>query len=544
MHLKFNPAVLLKASLLFCSLIQVLEGSAQCNDFSVPTPYNANNTNRGMMFNIVTGSNAVTISSLDVNLLTGASDNYQLYYKSGSYVGSETNAAAWTLAGTSGSVTSLGNNIATPIPLSLSITIPAGSTYGFYFTAISTAGGVRYTNSSAYTTIANDANISIEGGIGKNLPQFGVDYNYRSANCTVHYITGSYTNAAVTTTNAVALVSNQSSSGTNIYAESCTKLICKITGSGASPISGSVIAKAWIESIQPTGLEYVKRHYEIAPGANAGTATGLVTLYFTQAEFTSFNSVSALPLPTSAGDATGKANLLIEYRPGTSSTGTGLPNTYTATGAININPADANIVWNSSASRWEVSFNATGFGGYFVKTNSVVLPLELISFSGNNNRLYNHLQWETANQVNTSHFELESSTNAITFKRVAVINAKEPNVNTYNYTDTPKTSGTMYYRLKIIDINDSYSYSKTINVYPNNTTTACSIYPNPATDIITINADNSLVNTRAILLAVNGRRLQSITLNSNNVQFSTRTLARGIYFLQFENGSVLRLIKQ
>jgi hypothetical protein len=46
----------------------------------------------------------------------------------------------------------------------------------------------------------------------------------------------------------------------------------------------------------------VQRHYEIAPTNNASTATGRVTLYFTQAEFTNFNNdpLSVLDLPADA----------------------------------------------------------------------------------------------------------------------------------------------------------------------------------------------------------------------------------------------------
>jgi hypothetical protein len=67
-------------------------------------------------------------------------------------------------------------------------------------------------------------------------------------------------------------------------------------------------------------------------------------------------------LPTGTADATGKANLRIEKRTGTSSDGTGNINTYGT--ASTIDPADADIIWNATTTRWEVSFDVTGFSGF------------------------------------------------------------------------------------------------------------------------------------------------------------------------------------
>jgi Mycoplasma protein of unknown function, DUF285/Bacterial Ig-like domain (group 3) len=149
------------------------------------------------------------------------------------------------------------------------------------------------------------------------------------------------------------------------FANPSTTLLVFVNPVAPNAISGNTTAKVWIETTQST--QFVKRHYEITPVANATTATGKVTLYFTQQEFTDFNAVNVSKLPTGPTDAAGIGNLIIEKLPGSSSNGTGLPNTYTGT-PVTINPADADIVWNAGASRWEVSFDITGFGGFFVKS--------------------------------------------------------------------------------------------------------------------------------------------------------------------------------
>lgn len=157
---------------------------------SLPTSYISNNSNKGEMFNIV-ATNTVTILCFDLNLILGSNGNYEIYYKVGSYVGSESNAAAWTLIGSNPSVPCVGFDVPSPMNIPINIVIPAGQTYGFYVTATSTAAttGIRYTNNSGYTNIASDANISINGGIGKSYP-FGTNFNNRSFNGTVHYSVG------------------------------------------------------------------------------------------------------------------------------------------------------------------------------------------------------------------------------------------------------------------------------------------------------------------------------------------------------------------
>lgn len=186
---------MLKSTILYIAFIALSTTQitiAQCTSIgnSLATPYVSNNSNKGEMFNIV-ATNTVTIICFDLSLINGSSGNYEIYYKVGSYVGSESNAAAWTLIGSNPSVPSLGFDLPSPMDIPINLVIPAGQTYSFYVTATDPAStaGIRYTNNAGYTTIASDANIAIAGGIGKAYP-FGTNFNNRSFNGTVHYAIG------------------------------------------------------------------------------------------------------------------------------------------------------------------------------------------------------------------------------------------------------------------------------------------------------------------------------------------------------------------
>ncbi len=310
---------------------------------------------------------------------------------------------------------------------------------------------------------------------------------------------------------------------------------------GSSPINGNTTAKVWIEGTQPA--QYAKRHYEITPAANASTATGKITLYYTQAEFDDFNAVSAVDLPNDPADAAGKANLLIEKRSGVSSDGTGLPSTYTGS-VVTIDPADTDIIWNSTQNRWEISFDVTGFSGFFVKTLSGLLPLHLLNFSAGKQTGYNKLQWVTTNEVNTNHFIIERSADGSSFITIGTVAARSDGNNNYSYNDNTVNNSKVYYRLKMVDNNGSFTYSNIVFI-KNDGKNAVTIYPNPAADIVNINLGSStLTNSEARLFDANGRLLKSIQLKSTTQQIDISNLANGLYILKLEDGSLFKIIKQ
>ncbi|WP_343640744.1 S8/S53 family peptidase [Chryseobacterium sp.] len=158
--------------------------------------------------------------------------------------------------------------------------------------------------------------------------------------------------------------------GYNYFTNSC-QLISRIEKETASTVTGNVTAKVWVDNAQPN---YVARRYEINSDANTTTATGKVTLYFKQSDFDAYNLTNGVKLPTSPTDVANKANLLIEKYTGTSTTGTVA--SFGGTATI-ITPNIADIIWNDTYQYWEVSFQTTGFGGYFVKTGTTLGTAEV-----------------------------------------------------------------------------------------------------------------------------------------------------------------------
>lgn len=95
------------------------------------------------------------------------------------------------------------------------------------------------------------------------------------------------------------------------------------------------------------------------------------------------------------------------------------------------------------------------------------LPIELVSFEGRNNGIYNTLNWACATETNNDFFTLERSIDGVNWILVSTIDgAGTSSVGTfYSYNDFSYTRETYnYYRLKQTDFNGDYEYSDIIYI--------------------------------------------------------------------------------
>ncbi len=176
-----------------CCIFMSSQSVAQCTSSgtNLVAPYASNSTNKGVMFDI-TATNTVTIYCFDANLPALSIGGYEIYFKAGTYVGSETNSSDWALIGSEGSLLSVGLNLGTPLSIPINKVIAAGQTVAFYITASNPilSTGLLTTSNSGYTAISSNPDMTVYGGAGVSYP-FGTVTNNRSFNGTVHYELGS-----------------------------------------------------------------------------------------------------------------------------------------------------------------------------------------------------------------------------------------------------------------------------------------------------------------------------------------------------------------
>lgn len=201
-----------------------------------------------------------------------------------------------------------------------------------------------------------------------------------------------------------------------------------------------------------------------------------------------------------------------------------LPGTLT-TGAI---IADASLKdWNAVSLPSLSGDNSS----YFTKTNTKALPVELITFHVSKKEEALFLEWRTANEVNSSYFDIERSTDAKAWISIGQIrSAGESSIErAYYFNDADPADGTNYYRLKMVDLDMSISYSHIQSINFGNFQ-ARFLYPNPATDRIRINKSAGLQNVK--ILSLQGRTVKEVTITNNQHDLSLNDVPAGIYLLE------------
>jgi hypothetical protein len=324
----------------------------------------SDNGNKGIMFDIEAQSGAnVTINCFSPYLYLGTTATYMIFYHPGTFVGTETNPAAWTLIDSVMNVASLGNDVITPIPIAVNVTILAGQKAAFYITTSSITAGIDYKNSGNAANVgevaASNSDIILRKGVGKT-----------------HLFSTTYTSRT--------------------------------------------------------------------------------------------------------------------------------------------------------------------FLGRIGYTPNVVFPLDLISFKGESKTTYNLLKWTTANEINTSHFEIEKSEDGEKFDKIGEVAAAGNNNGQLNYQfqDNTFSQGRNYYRLTCFDLDGKFTRSEIISLY-NDKIEGVRVFPNPFSANLNIQIDN--YEQPFAIYDAYAKLIQKGEMIPPNIDLSQ--LSAGIYFLKIGNQNI-QIIKQ
>ncbi|PVD51553.1 hypothetical protein DC498_14105 [Terrimonas sp.] len=177
---------------------------------------------------------------------------------------------------------------------------------------------------------------------------------------------------------------------------------------------------------------------------------------------------------------------------------------------------------------------------------SEVLPLEWIGFTAQSCSGNICLTWITQNEYNTSHFEVEKSSDGVNFKKLhAVISKNSSSKNEYSYTDMNPEEKYVYYRIKQTDKDGKYTYSKTVlinNAAPH----SLQFYPNPANDYFIIQGVRK--SFKIIIYNSAGLVVKQETGVKEGIPVYINNLNPGVYIAKIIDSSnneiILKLIKQ
>lgn len=275
-----------------------------------------------------------------------------------------------------------------------------------------------------------------------------------------------------------------------------------------------------------TSAEYLMaKTYYISPEINSTTGSYSITFYFTDAELTAWETI------------TGKSrnNLKIIKVANTPIS------TVNSTNYTSYSYEIKNASLGTFGANYTLSANfTTGFSGFgFGDPSITFLPVELIDFNAIKENESVRLNWSTASEENNDYFEIEHSVNAVDFTTIGNINGagNSSRISNYTFLDEHPVSGYNYYRLKQVDVDGSFQYSKIKSVYfeENQTKTTINIYPNPTTDFVNILFNNKSIQPINIeIIDVLGKvvdNIQNVNLPNGATAYSINvaSLSNGFY---------------
>ncbi len=171
---------------------------------------------------------------------------------------------------------------------------------------------------------------------------------------------------------------------------------------------------------------------------------------------------------------------------------------------------------------------------------TTVLPLKLISFTGERRSSISFLHWITENEQNVNHYEVQRSYDGVAYITIGSISAQKANTQQqYDFEDHSAIHGMAYYRLKSIENDGKFSYSKVVVVSERELQSTSFVVINPVRNAIAVfnkTGKEGVFDYRLLNAAgqqvLNGR--VNMTVNGGALIPIAGTAA-GIYLLELRN---------
>jgi hypothetical protein len=170
---------------------------------------------------------------------------------------------------------------------------------------------------------------------------------------------------------------------------------------------------------------------------------------------------------------------------------------------------------------------------------AIVLPIDLTYFKAEKSEDNVTLSWETAWEKNSKEFVVERSADLKEFQAIGTLKAAGETTGRmqYEFIDDSPLAGANYYRLRMVDRDDSFAFSKTLDVITDVPESPILVVPNPACpEKITITGQN--IDPNLLLLTNQSGNAISFhfePIHGNLIDlYPEQPLISGLYFLTYQ----------
>jgi hypothetical protein len=206
------------------------------------------------------------------------------------------------------------------------------------------------------------------------------------------------------------------------------------------------------------------------------------------------------------------------------------------------------VLLSISSIAQSVTYEYDNAGERILRKPPGALPVTLISFTatkapGDPEGSTALLNWQTASEINSDRFDIERSQDGKKWINIGNVTASgdKKSSSFYSFPDKSPADGENLYRLKMIDKDGSFSFSRIQSVYFDN---EISFYPNPVKDLLKISGGASgkvqLINNAG-----------KVVFSSDNIPtegIDMVSLSAGVYLVRIthKDGSLMngKVVKQ
>ena len=164
------------------------------------------------------------------------------------------------------------------------------------------------------------------------------------------------------------------------------------------------------------------------------------------------------------------------------------------------------------------------------------LPVTLVSFTAVKEGNTANLNWATTMETNADHYEIQRSAEAKNWANIGEVAAagESKALLNYSFIDRTPLKGANFYRLKMIDKDNTFAYSRIRELKFENGQGKIAFYPNPATSVLYLKDDAGVAVPLQDI-----KEVSILNMNGNSVYKSNSLSALGINVGSLTSGMYL-----
>ncbi len=176
--------------------------------------------------------------------------------------------------------------------------------------------------------------------------------------------------------------------------------------------------------------------------------------------------------------------------------------------------------------------------------NCFLLPVSMKSFEVDVEGCKPVLKWVTTNEINCAYYNIERSIDGEHFETVGIVYAKgfgSVGEQSYTFEDIAVKSE-IYYRLKMVDSDNSYTYTgkQSVNIDCTKDSDVLMVYPNPVSNVVNVQLHTGVAGMGNIIIRNTTHQdvkvfEHELTAGINLIPIDVSELPSGTYFIMVAN---------